>query len=416
MRAPGRGHARPARPGRAARPPGVDAVRRARQQRVAIGAVLTAHPRVLVLDEPTSALDPAAAEDVLAARAPAGPRPRAHRADGRAPARAGRAVRGQRAVAPGRRRRRSSAVRRRDHGALADRTAGGRRSGARSNWSPLPLTVRDARRRPATLRDRLCRLRRRSTCRRARSGDVVALDPAELSVRYGSVGALREASIWPSGPGEIVALMGRNGAGKSTLLGTLTGAGATPRRAPSRRRRSSIPARCAGARLIERVGLVPQQPADLLYGESVARRVRRRPTATRGAATGTAAGAAAAYRGRHRHRAPSARPVRGAAARARAGGRAHRRPAAACCSTSRPAASTTRPRRGWSPALRELAADGHAIVLATHDVELAAEVSARTIVLADGEIVADGPSREVVIQTRRCSRRRWPRSLPRCRT
>ena len=37
------------------------------QQRVAIGAVLTAHPRVLVLDEPTSALDPTAAEDVLAA-------------------------------------------------------------------------------------------------------------------------------------------------------------------------------------------------------------------------------------------------------------------------------------------------------------------------------------------------------------
>jgi energy-coupling factor transport system ATP-binding protein len=37
------------------------------QQRVAIGSVLTVHPRVLVLDEPTSALDPAAAEDVLAA-------------------------------------------------------------------------------------------------------------------------------------------------------------------------------------------------------------------------------------------------------------------------------------------------------------------------------------------------------------
>ena len=37
------------------------------QQRVAIGAVLTAHPRVLVLDEPTSALDPPAADDVLAA-------------------------------------------------------------------------------------------------------------------------------------------------------------------------------------------------------------------------------------------------------------------------------------------------------------------------------------------------------------
>jgi len=37
------------------------------QQRVAIGGVLAAHPRVLVLDEPTSALDPVAAEEVLAA-------------------------------------------------------------------------------------------------------------------------------------------------------------------------------------------------------------------------------------------------------------------------------------------------------------------------------------------------------------
>ncbi|MFZ4497834.1 MAG: ABC transporter ATP-binding protein, partial [Candidatus Nanopelagicales bacterium] len=36
------------------------------RQRVAIGAVLTSHPKILVLDEPTSALDPGAAEDVLA--------------------------------------------------------------------------------------------------------------------------------------------------------------------------------------------------------------------------------------------------------------------------------------------------------------------------------------------------------------
>ena len=36
------------------------------RQRVAIGSVLTAHPKVLILDEPTSALDPQAAEEVLA--------------------------------------------------------------------------------------------------------------------------------------------------------------------------------------------------------------------------------------------------------------------------------------------------------------------------------------------------------------
>jgi energy-coupling factor transport system ATP-binding protein len=47
-------------------------------------------------------------------------------------------------------------------------------------------------------------------------------------------------------------------------------------------------------------------------------------------------------------------------------------------------------------AVRDLAADGHAIVLATHDVELAAEVSTRTVVVADGEIVTDGPTSRIV--------------------
>jgi energy-coupling factor transporter ATP-binding protein EcfA2 len=46
--------------------------------------------------------------------------------------------------------------------------------------------------------------------------------------------------------------------------------------------------------------------------------------------------------------------------------------------------------------LSDLAAGGHAIVLATHDVELVAEVADRVVILADGEIVADGPTSEVV--------------------
>ena len=49
--------------------------------------------------------------------------------------------------------------------------------------------------------------------------------------------------------------------------------------------------------------------------------------------------------------------------------------------------------------LRDLAAAGHAVVLATHDVELAATVADRTVVLADGEVVSDGPSREVVVSS-----------------
>jgi len=47
--------------------------------------------------------------------------------------------------------------------------------------------------------------------------------------------------------------------------------------------------------------------------------------------------------------------------------------------------------------LRSLAARGHAVVMATHDVELVAEVATRTVVVAEGEIVADGPTAEVLV-------------------
>jgi energy-coupling factor transport system ATP-binding protein len=47
--------------------------------------------------------------------------------------------------------------------------------------------------------------------------------------------------------------------------------------------------------------------------------------------------------------------------------------------------------------LRELAEAGHGILLATHDVELAAELAHRTVILAEGELVADGPTAEVVV-------------------
>jgi energy-coupling factor transport system ATP-binding protein len=46
--------------------------------------------------------------------------------------------------------------------------------------------------------------------------------------------------------------------------------------------------------------------------------------------------------------------------------------------------------------LRGLAAEGHSIVLATHDVELVAEAADRVLVLADGELISDGPTRPVV--------------------
>jgi len=46
--------------------------------------------------------------------------------------------------------------------------------------------------------------------------------------------------------------------------------------------------------------------------------------------------------------------------------------------------------------LQKLGRKNHTIILATHDVELAAEVATRVILLAEGEIVTDGPVSEVL--------------------
>jgi len=43
--------------------------------------------------------------------------------------------------------------------------------------------------------------------------------------------------------------------------------------------------------------------------------------------------------------------------------------------------------------------EGHTVILATHDVELAAMTADRVIILGDGEIVVDGPTREVMTQS-----------------
>jgi energy-coupling factor transport system ATP-binding protein len=46
--------------------------------------------------------------------------------------------------------------------------------------------------------------------------------------------------------------------------------------------------------------------------------------------------------------------------------------------------------------LRRRAEAGDAVIVATHDVELAADLADRTVVVAEGDIVTDGPTREVV--------------------
>ncbi|MFD9076002.1 AAA family ATPase, partial [Streptomyces lasiicapitis] len=44
-----------------------------------------------------------------------------------------------------------------------------------------------------------------------------------------------------------------------------------------------------------------------------------------------------------------------------------------------------------------LAAEGRAVVVSTHDVEFVARTADRVVVMAEGEIVADGPAADVIV-------------------
>ena len=49
--------------------------------------------------------------------------------------------------------------------------------------------------------------------------------------------------------------------------------------------------------------------------------------------------------------------------------------------------------------LRRLAAEGHAVLVATHDVEFVAQAADDVVVLAEGEVVSSGPVRRVVAES-----------------
>jgi energy-coupling factor transport system ATP-binding protein len=362
------------------------------QQRVAIGAVLAAGPRVLVLDEPTSALDPVAAEEVLAtlnrlvhdlgltvvlAE---------HRLE-RVIHHADRVVLVQDGVVSD----------------LLDPAEAMRTSpvhppvvelGRAIGWSPLPLSVREARRRAGEMRTTLDHTAP-PAARTLPTPDATTPPSGlirHLVVRRGDTIALRGVST-ELHRGVVTAVMGRNGAGKSTLLATL--AGTLRPSAGSVWVGGSAPHALAPHERVRRVGLVPQDPGLLLYAESVAAECRA-ADADFGVDPGTARALVARIAG------PA---VRGDThPRDLSEGQRLALALAVILSGAPTLVLLDEPTRGLDyPAkrrlvsvLRDLAADGHAIVLATHDVELVAEVADRVVVLADGEVVADGPVRDVL--------------------
>ena len=381
------------------------------QQRVAIGAVLAAHPKVLVLDEPTSALDPTAAEEVLAnitrlvhdlgttvllAE---------HRLE-RVVQYADRVIE----VRP------DGTVRDGEpgdvlaHAAVAPPVVA---LGRLAGWSPLPLSVRDARRASAPLRLRLPEVPPLSCATGGRGRPLEAMsDPAgpllsarRVVVRHGPVVAVREVTL-DLHAGEVTAVMGRNGAGKSSLLWALQGQG--PRQGGTVRVAGKDPARLAPSEARRLVGLVSQDPSDLLYLESVA------------AECAQADFDACAPTGGRRRRRPAPAVATGTTRmlldRLAPGVRDETHPrdlsegqrlALALAVQLAPGPRVVlldEPTRGLDypakaslvEAIRGLVAEGRAVFVATHDVEFAAAVADRVVVLAAGEVVADGPTAEVV--------------------
>ncbi|HEY1738150.1 MAG TPA: ATP-binding cassette domain-containing protein [Acidimicrobiia bacterium] len=347
------------------------------RQRVAIAGALAAAPSCLVLDEPTSQLDPQGAEDVLGALARLNTDLGTtvliaeHRLDRAAPLAdrcvmldAGRVVADS---AP------EYALAGYDGAPVVLQLA------RALGWSPLPLTVKQA---------------RLLASQWPPASEVPPIDDATqapgativrargVHVRYGSSAAVHDVDC-ELRAGEVVALLGRNGSGKSTLLRALAGL--------QRIGRGSVDV-AAG----ERVAYVPQDPNALLSAPTV----RAEIDATlrlldRDRRVGTAEQWIERLALGHlvdRH------------PRTLSGGERQRLAIAAVAVGGARVLLLDEPTRGMDAAsrvaleraVREHADGGGAVMLATHDVELASRVATRVVVLGDGDIVADGPARQVL--------------------
>ncbi|MBI4728498.1 MAG: ATP-binding cassette domain-containing protein [Acidobacteria bacterium] len=352
------------------------------RQRVAIAAVLAAQPRALVLDEPTSQLDPQSAEEVIGVLA----RLNAdlgltvvlveHRlervvqiadrmfvlgGDGGLLAGPVRDVLERSPVAPPL--------------AVLARALG---------WRPLPLTIREGRAFAAPLRSSL---RPRANGHPVPGEELVRAEG--LRVALGGREVLRGIDLSVAA-GETVAIVGRNGSGKTTLLRSLVG---LVRPLAGRAIiAGSDTARVAVELTARAAGYLPQDPGSLLFKESVrdeiaftiaGRGLRARPEEV------LAEHGIEAFAGRDPRDLSAGERLRVALAAATAGTRVWL--------LDEPTRGIDYAGKGRLAAdLARRRAEGKAVLLVTHDVELIAQCATRVVLLAEGTVVLDGPVREVL--------------------
>ncbi len=360
------------------------------QQRLAIATALVMHPKVLVLDEPTSALDPIASEEVLAIL---------HRL-----------VHDLSVTVVLAEHRLERVI------GYVDRILLIEGDGATSIGEPaevllktdlvppivrlsraLALDVIGTSTREVRKYSEEIRLSAPDVMRpRFEPGDVV-LELSEIFAGYGEKNALNGVSLQLH-QGEITALMGRNGAGKSSLIKAAVGlldltSGAIAFGSNFSKRDISEISQRERSQLI---GYIPQEPGDLLYLSTVGEECERSDR-DHGLVVGTTLTAL--------HQmlptiSPQSHP------RDLSEGERLSLVLAIVLAGSPVLLILDEPTRGLDyeaksrlmTLLHQRAReDGTCILMATHDVEIVAEVADRTIFLADGEKVADGSTLEVLL-------------------
>ncbi len=258
------------------------------------------------------------------------------------------------------------------------------------NLSEIGRSVREVRRLTTDLRENVVAHPEKHN---SLSKSVIEVD--SLALAYNKKEALKKVSTQVNA-GEIVALMGRNGAGKSSLLETIVGVsepdsgsvlvnGVDPATLRGRDRRTAI-------------GYVPQEPSDLLYLQSVKQECESADRENE-----IALGTTFEFLNRlvpnisentHPHDLSE--------------GQRLALVLSIVLSSNPKVLVLDEPTRGldyqakalFSLALKEFAQKFNSpVLLATHDVELVAELADRVIFLAEGEIVADGRTLEVLLSS-----------------
>ena len=358
------------------------------QQRVAIAAALVTNPKVLLLDEPTSALDPIAAEEVLSIL---------HRLVHDL----GLTI----IVAEHRLERVIQFVDRiiLVHGDGTLELGGAEEVLKDSPIAPplvelaktlklptIPLSIREFRKIAPSIEVALQSV----TSPSQNTGDVL-LSMKDLNASYQD----SERSYALSGinleirEGEIVALMGRNGAGKTTLLKCTVGQ--APVTGGSIKVMGRDPHGFTDKELISYVGYVPQEPGDLLYGQSV-----QEECLLADRDNGVNEGSTLKIYSELMNI-----PSLNAHPRDISEGQRLGLALSIILSAQPRIVILDEPTRGLDyeakkvlvQNLKEIAhRDNRAVFISTHDVELVAEAADRVIFLADGEVIADGSTRQVL--------------------